>query len=142
MCVVYKNSKFNPPTLTITSYILPEYINTPKKKNYVYSKQTHHWSTMFVKQIALPSRTKSLNQIIRNIFISVPCNTIKSSNFHSTQLASNLSKYKNQVNYSRFSATTIMTGTDLFKISDYDYVGFDLDNTLLQYKVSVYRSFS
>ncbi|KAJ6649612.1 5'-nucleotidase domain-containing protein 1, partial [Pseudolycoriella hygida] len=29
-----------------------------------------------------------------------------------------------------------MTGTDLFKVSDYDYVGFDLDNTLLQYKVS------
>ncbi len=89
---------------------------------------------MFVKQIALPvSRTKSLNQIIRNIFISVPCNTIKSSNFNATQIA-NIS---NQVNYSRFSATTIMTGTDLFKISDYDYVGFDLDNTLLQYKVRI-----
>lgn len=90
---------------------------------------------MFVKQIALPvSRTKSLNQIIRNIFISVPCNTIKSSNFNSNQIVSNST---NHVNYSRFSATTIMTGTDLFKISDYDYVGFDLDNTLLQYKVRV-----
>lgn len=91
---------------------------------------------MFVKQIAPVSRTKSLNQIIRNIFISVPCNTIKSSNFNSNHIVSILSN-QNQVNYSRFSATTIMTGTDLFKISDYDYVGFDLDNTLLQYKVRI-----
>lgn len=29
-----------------------------------------------------------------------------------------------------------MTGTDTFRISDYDVVGFDLDNTLLRYKVS------
>lgn len=88
---------------------------------------------MFVKQISI-SRAKSLNQTIRNIFISVPCNTIKSSNFNSTQIVSHLAN-QTQANYSRFSATTIMSGTDLFKISDYDYVGFDLDNTLLQYKV-------
>lgn len=90
---------------------------------------------MFVKQIGLPvSRTKSLNQAIRNIFISVPCNRFNLNT--SRILASNLSN-QNSVNYfSRFSATTIMTGTDLFKVSDYDYVGFDLDNTLLQYKVS------
>lgn len=89
---------------------------------------------MFVKQIALPvSRIKSLNQVIRNIFISVPCTTIKSSNFNYNKIVRNLA---NQFNYSRFSATTIMTGTDLFKISDYDYIGFDLDNTLLQYKVN------
>lgn len=29
-----------------------------------------------------------------------------------------------------------MTGTDTFRISDYDVIGFDLDNTLLRYKVS------
>lgn len=89
---------------------------------------------MFVKHVAFPfSRTKSLNQIIRNI---VPCTTIKSSNFQYNNLVRNLSN-SNQLN-SRFSATTIMTGTDLFKISDYDYIGFDLDNTLLQYKVRQY----
>lgn len=94
---------------------------------------------MFVKQIALPvSRLKSLNQVIRNIFISVPCTTIKSSNFNYNNIVRKLSN-QNQFNYSRFSAATIMTGTDLFKISDYDYIGFDLDNTLLQYKVSQNR---
>lgn len=92
---------------------------------------------MFVRQVAVPaSRTKSLNQIVRNIFISVPCNTSKSSNLHSIKIPSHLAN-QNQVNYSRFSATTIMTGTDLFRVSDYDYVGFDLDNTLLQYKVRI-----
>lgn len=39
-------------------------------------------------------------------------------------------------NYSRFSANNIMTGTDTFRICDYDIIGFDLDNTLLRYKVS------
>jgi hypothetical protein len=39
-------------------------------------------------------------------------------------------------NYSRFSANTIMTGTDVFKISDYDCIGFDLDNTLVRYNIS------
>lgn len=29
-----------------------------------------------------------------------------------------------------------MTGTDTIRISDYDVIGFDLDNTLLRYKVS------
>jgi hypothetical protein len=29
-----------------------------------------------------------------------------------------------------------MTGMDLFKISDYDCIGFDLDNTLVQYNLS------
>lgn len=39
-------------------------------------------------------------------------------------------------NYSRFAANTILTGSDVLRISDYDCVGFDLDNTLLRYKLS------
>lgn len=42
----------------------------------------------------------------------------------------------NKANYSRFSANTILTGTDILKISDYDCIGFDLDNTLLRYNLS------
>lgn len=38
--------------------------------------------------------------------------------------------------YSRFSANTILTGTEVLKISDYDCIGFDLDNTLLRYNLS------
>jgi 5' nucleotidase family len=38
--------------------------------------------------------------------------------------------------FSRFSANTIMSGTDLFKISDYDCIGFDLDNTLVRYNIT------
>lgn len=88
---------------------------------------------MFVKSVAL--QIARLNQInIRNIFTSVPCSAIKRSNFNSPKIVSNLSNQ--QLFYSRYSANTIMTGTDLFKISDYDYIGFDLDNTLLQYKVN------
>lgn len=40
------------------------------------------------------------------------------------------------VNFSRFSANTILTGTDVMRISDYDCIGFDLDNTLLRYNLS------
>lgn len=38
--------------------------------------------------------------------------------------------------FSRFSANLIMTGTDTIRISDYDIVGFDLDNTLVRYKIT------
>lgn len=38
--------------------------------------------------------------------------------------------------FSRFSATTILTGTDMIRMSDYDCIGFDLDNTLLRYKLT------
>lgn len=41
-----------------------------------------------------------------------------------------------EASYSRFSANTILTGSDVLKISDYDCVGFDLDNTLLRYNLS------
>lgn len=33
-------------------------------------------------------------------------------------------------NYSRFSANTILTGTTMMKLTDYDCIGFDLDNVL------------
>lgn len=39
-------------------------------------------------------------------------------------------------NFSRFSANTILTGTDIMKFTDYDCIGFDLDNTLLRYKLT------
>lgn len=38
--------------------------------------------------------------------------------------------------FSRFSANTILTGTDMMKFTDYDCIGFDLDNTLLRYKLT------
>lgn len=38
--------------------------------------------------------------------------------------------------FSRFSANLIMTGTDTIRISDYDIIGFDLDNTLVRYKIT------
>lgn len=38
-------------------------------------------------------------------------------------------------NFSRYSANRIMTGADTFRFSDYDCVGFDLDNTLLRYHI-------
>ncbi|EAA01774.5 AGAP001319-PA [Anopheles gambiae str. PEST] len=37
--------------------------------------------------------------------------------------------------YSRYSANRIMTGADTFSFADYDCVGFDLDNTLLRYRI-------
>lgn len=39
-------------------------------------------------------------------------------------------------NFSRFSANTILTGTAMMKFTDYDCIGFDLDNTLLRYKLT------
>lgn len=39
-------------------------------------------------------------------------------------------------NNSRYSSNSIMTGTDIFKFSNYDSIGFDLDNTLLRYNVT------
>lgn len=38
--------------------------------------------------------------------------------------------------YSRFSANTILTGTDTMRFTDYDCIGFDLDNTLLRYNLT------
>lgn len=32
--------------------------------------------------------------------------------------------------YSRFSANTLLTGTAMMKLTDYDCIGFDLDNVL------------
>lgn len=37
--------------------------------------------------------------------------------------------------FSRFSANTILTGSDVIRFSDYDCIGFDLDNTLLRYSL-------
>lgn len=42
---------------------------------------------------------------------------------------------KDQRHYSRFSANTILTGTEMMKLTDYDCIGFDLDNTLLRYLI-------
>lgn len=36
-------------------------------------------------------------------------------------------------NYSRFSANTILTGTAMMKLTDYDCIGFDLDNVLYNF---------
>lgn len=38
--------------------------------------------------------------------------------------------------FSRYSAAHMMAKTEVFRISDYDCVGFDLDNTLVQYKIA------
>lgn len=36
-------------------------------------------------------------------------------------------------NYSRFSANNIQTGTAMMKLTDYDCIGFDLDNVLYNF---------
>lgn len=43
--------------------------------------------------------------------------------------------YTGAKRYSRFSANTILTGSDIIKFTDYDCIGFDLDNTLLRYNL-------
>lgn len=37
--------------------------------------------------------------------------------------------------YSRFSASTLQTGSDIFNFNNYDCIGFDLDNTICNYKL-------
>jgi len=38
--------------------------------------------------------------------------------------------------FSRFSSAHMMASSEIFRISDYDCIGFDLDNTLVQYKIN------
>lgn len=52
-----------------------------------------------------------------------------------SRLATTLNASYVNRNYSRFSANTILTGTAMMKLTDYDCIGFDLDNTLLRYKL-------
>lgn len=52
------------------------------------------------------------------------------------EMGADCSGSQNAANYSRFSANTLLTGTDVMRISDYDCIGFDLDNTLLRYNLS------
>lgn len=47
-----------------------------------------------------------------------------------------LNSFNSKRNYSRYSANTILTGTAMMKFTDYDCIGFDLDNTLLRYKLT------
>lgn len=79
--------------------------------------------------------------IKRNWFIRTFCSISRSSNSSSTpppkeNKHQNLFNCKLSRKFSRFSANNIMTGSDTFKISDYDCIGFDLDNTLLRYKLT------
>lgn len=93
---------------------------------------------MFLKQINIIKRlnTNCLINISNTKTIIVVERAF--SSLSSVTSATKYIKYSKVLNrtFSRFSANNIMTGTDLFRISDYDCVGFDLDNTLLRYKVS------
>lgn len=53
-------------------------------------------------------------------------NLIKSRTTFTSQLAS----------FSRFSSAHMMASSETFRLSDYDCFGFDLDNTLVQYKIA------
>lgn len=70
---------------------------------------------------------------IRNFFTA---NNIAISHILSPSLVTKPIFQTSSSNFSRFSANTIMTGTDFIRISDYDCIGFDLDNTLLRYKLT------
>lgn len=52
------------------------------------------------------------------------------NNKHSATTLNSFYFYSNR-NYSRFSANNILTGTAMMKFTDYDCIGFDLDNTLV-----------
>lgn len=49
-----------------------------------------------------------------------------------TTLSNALHLTHSKRNYSRFSANTILTGTAMMKLTDYDCIGFDLDNVRIK----------
>lgn len=55
---------------------------------------------------------------------------------NTARLATTFNPFYVNRNYSRFTANTILTGTAMMKFTDYDCIGFDLDNTLLRYKLT------
>lgn len=90
---------------------------------------------------------------VRNLFLNVAASSntyINNSNtdhYHHTHAVKCIRKYHwgssttatapaplhlahTKRNYSRFSANTIQTGTAMMKLTDYDCIGFDLDNVL------------
>lgn len=91
---------------------------------------------------------------VRNLFLCVAATIENTSNnkhnikfirqYHSHNSTSNnycrLTKISNSFHpnrsYSRYSANNILTGTAMMKLTDYDCIGFDLDNTLLRYKLT------
>ena len=79
---------------------------------------------------------KIINRSLHNNFVIQVQLRCLSTSIKMSKAPSSPSVTQNQANFSRFSANTILTGTDFIKISDYDCVGFDLDNTLLRYKLS------
>lgn len=80
---------------------------------------------------------------VRNLFLCVEASVDRNDNiqwkrhFQCPKLTTNCNFNQHLYrNYSRFSANTILNGMDIMKLSDYDCIGFDLDNTLLRYKLT------
>lgn len=75
-----------------------------------------------------------LNNSVRKTSNLLPRINLSSLNFENNDKS--VRTPGNSRKYSRFSANRIMTGRDIFKLMEYDCIGFDLDNTLLRYKVT------
>lgn len=90
-----------------------DYINSKTNKNSSSTDHNHqhHHSTGTVKRIRKYHWGSS---------------TAATTPLRSTSTALHLVHSKR--NYSRFSANTIQTGTAMMKLTDYDCIGFDLDN--------------
>lgn len=76
--------------------------------NHIKYKNNHIRAVKFIRQYHWGSSTKATTP-----------STSTSNALHVVQL---------KRNYSRFSANTILSGTAMMKLTDYDCIGFDLDN--------------
>lgn len=98
-----------------------------------FSCQVRNLFLCVATTIDYTNNNKNNIKFIRH-YNSMRCNSI--ANNKKIHLATTLlnASYTNR-NYSRFSANTIL-GTEMMKFTDYDCIGFDLDNTLLRYKLT------
>lgn len=99
-------------------------------------------STDCVYKLVQPQNFKKLIEgRIRSFTVYQNSTNSRGANTFDPKIVSLLSKRLHQQSRTSFSSSTnqnsqTMTNEDVFKISDYDCIGFDLDNTLLRYKVS------
>lgn len=101
---------------------------------FLFSNHIHHQVQNRSSSVYSPSRSSLSTLSVKSSALNWN-NTDSPRHPHQFQISTRCS-HNNATFFSRFSANNIMTGTDTFRISDYDVIGFDLDNTLLRYKVS------
>lgn len=80
--------------------------------------------------------SKYINNNNNNVKFIRQYHSRNSTTNNSFRLVTALNSLHLKRNLSRFSANNILTGTAMMKITDYDCIGFDLDNTLLRYKLT------